>query len=164
MARLKKHPHIKLLILAGGDFTPYQKLVDQLGIKNKVIVKQNVLDIENYINAADIGVYTSEEESFGMGVLETMSYGKPVLATNIGGIPEFMQNGKTGFLYNVGAVNSFAKKLLELSKNPEAIKRLGDNAQVRALNDFSGKVIVQKYLVYYKKVIKECRGLFAKKH
>ena len=46
-----------------------------------MIVKENVLDIENYLHAADAGLYASERESFGMGVLETMSFGKPVVAT-----------------------------------------------------------------------------------
>jgi glycosyltransferase involved in cell wall biosynthesis len=83
---VKKNKNIKLLILAGGDFTPYLPLVKKLGIGSQVIVKNNIKDIENYINASDLGLYTSSEESFGMGILETMSYGKPVLATNAGGV------------------------------------------------------------------------------
>ncbi len=164
IAKTKNHPKIKLLILAGGDFSPYQKLIARLGIENKVVVKQNVLDIENYISAADLGVYTSEEESFGMGVLETMSYGKPVLATNVGGIPEFTQNGKTGFLFKVGDISGFAKKLIELSGNPEQIKQLGQAAALRAASGFSGGVIVNHYLNYYKKIMRGCRGLFFSRH
>lgn len=164
MARLKNYPKIKLLVLAGGDFSPYQKLVKKLNLQNKIIVKENVLDIENYINSADLGLYTSEEESFGMGVLETMSYGKPILTTNVGGIPEFMQNGKTGFLFKTGDTNGFAKKLLEIYKNPELLKSLGQNAQERALTGFSSQTIVHKYVDYYKKVIKECKGLFFPRH
>lgn len=164
IAKTKNHPEIKLLILAGGEFKPYSQLVKKLGIGNKVIVKENVLDIENYINAADVGVYTSEEESFGMGVLETMSYGKPVLGTKVGGIPEFMQHGKTGFLFKVGDANSFAKKLIELSQDPKTSAQLGLNAAIRAATGFSGKVIVQKYLAYYQKVMRECKGIFFPKH
>jgi glycosyltransferase involved in cell wall biosynthesis len=89
-----------------------------------------------------------------MGILETMSYGKPVLATNAGGIREFMQDGQTGFLFEVGAVEDFAKQLLELSKNKEMVRELGIKAQARARFGFSGEKIVEQYLAYYQKVIK----------
>lgn len=156
MAKTKKYPRVKLLILAGGNFSSFAPLVKKFKIQNKVIVKENILDIENYISAANIGAYTSGEESFGMGVLETMAYGKPVLATKVGGIPEFMQNGKTGFLFKLGGINGFAKKLVELSQNPNLVKKLGHNAAEQVLQNFSGKVIVQKYLNYYYKIMGQC--------
>ena len=89
-----------------------------------------------------------------MGILETMAYGKPVLATNAGGIPEFMQDGGTGFLFGVGKVGDFAKKLLELSKDKELVKKLGANAQTRASSGFSGEKIVAQYVEYYQSIIK----------
>lgn len=164
MARLKNYPHIKLLVLAGGNFSPFWPQIKKLGIQKKIIVKENVLDVENYIAAADVGLYTSEEESFGMGVLETMAYGKPVLATNVGGIPEVMQNGKTGFLFKVGDVGSFAKKLLLLSKNTTLTQNLGHNASLRAASHFSPQVIVKQYENYYHKIMRECKGLFFPRH
>ena len=153
ISKVKSNKNIKLLILAGGDFGEYLPLVKKLKIEKNIIVKRNVRDIENYINAADIGLYTSGEESFGMGILETMSYGKPVLATNAGGIPEFMQNGKTGYLFKVGEVDSFAKKLLELVNDRELVSKLGANALERAASGFSADKIVAKYLAYYEKMI-----------
>ena len=157
ISKLKKYPKIKLLILAGGDFKPYETLVKKLKIQNQTIIKKNVLDIENYIIAADAGLYTSEEESFGLGILECMAYGKPVISTNAGGIPEFMQNGKTGFLFKIGDVNGMAKKLAELSQDESLALRLGRQAAARAA-EFSGAKIVQKYLNYYYKIMKECKG------
>ncbi len=115
------------------------------------------MDIENYINAADIGLYTSGEESFGMAILETMSYGKPVLATRAGGIKEFMQHGTTGYLCGVGQVNDFAKKLLELEADRELVESLGAQALVRATRDFGVQKALEKYVAYYMKVIKACR-------
>lgn len=153
MFKVKKNKKIKLLILAGGDSDQYIALIKKFGIEDNVIIKKNVLDIENYINASDVGMYTSGEESFGMGILETMSYCKPVLATRAGGIVEFMENGKTGFLFKVGDVDGFAKKLLDLSCNLDVIKKLGENAKNVATKDFSGEKIVKKYIEYYKKVM-----------
>jgi len=156
IAKVKKNPRIKLLVLAGGDFALYESLVKKLSIEDRIIIKKNILDIENYVNAADIGMYTSGEESFGMGILETMAYGKMVLATNAGGIPEFMQDGKTGFLFDVGKITDFANKLLELANNPKTVFALGNNARVQAVANFSSKNIVEKYLKYYRAIIKTC--------
>jgi N-acetyl-alpha-D-glucosaminyl L-malate synthase BshA len=155
IAKVKNNPKIKLLILSGGDFAPYNSLVKKLGITNKVIIKNGVQDIENYINASDVGLYTSEEESFGMGILETMSYGKPVIATNAGGISEFMKNGKTGFLFPIGKVREAAKSLEQLSKDPELTRNLGNEAGKVAFEGFSSQKMVNKYLAYYNKVINE---------
>ncbi|MCC6323174.1 N-acetyl-alpha-D-glucosaminyl L-malate synthase BshA [Candidatus Nomurabacteria bacterium] len=153
MSKVKSNNKIKLLILAGGDSEQYIPMIKKLGIEKQIIIKKNVLDIENYINASDIGMYTSGEESFGMGILETMAYGKPVLATRTGGIGEFMQNSKTGYLFKVGDINNFAKKLLILSKDEALVKKLGENACTIAKTGFSGEKIVEKYIEYYRRII-----------
>lgn len=157
MGKAKENKHIKLLILAGADFAPFEKTVKELGIENQVIVQRNVQDIENYINAADIGIYTSQEESFGMGILETMSYGKPVLATRAGGISEVMVHEETGFLFEVGAVDELAKKLIELANDDGHAKQLGKAAAQRAKIEFGSEKIVAQYEEYYRSVIKVCK-------
>jgi N-acetyl-alpha-D-glucosaminyl L-malate synthase BshA len=154
MALVKKWPNIKLLLLAGGDVEQYLPLMKKLGVEKNIIIRKNILDIENYISAADVGIYTSEDESFGMGILETMLYGKPVLSTKVGGIPEVMQHGKTGFLFTVGDTRNFAKKLTELSTDQNLVTKLGAQAYARATNDFSADKKVSEYLAYYQNIIK----------
>ncbi len=148
-ALMKSHPNFKLLVLAGGAFTPYEPLAKKLKLKN-IIVKENVRDIENYLNAADAGIYTSETESFGMGMLETMSYGKPVLATNAGGVPEVARNGTDGFLLKIGDVKGFAAKLKLLTENRQLTAQLGRNALAHSREKFSADVIVEQYLHHYR--------------
>jgi N-acetyl-alpha-D-glucosaminyl L-malate synthase BshA len=148
-AKMKAQKNFKLLILSGGDFKPFQPLVKKLRISNQLIVKENVKDIENYLNAADLGLYTSETESFGMGILETMSYGKPVLATKAGGVPEVIEDKKTGFLYRVGDIAGFTKGINTLARNPELTKAFGQRALERAHNLFNTKKIVEHYENYY---------------
>src|SRR6202034_7359 len=121
LAQVKDLKRVKLLILAGGTtngggaagaegpFEEFRPLAKELGIMDKLVVRNNVVDIENYVNAADAGLYTSEKESFGMGVLETMSFAKPVVATGVGGVPEIVQDGKTGFLAKLGDIRSMAR-------------------------------------------------------
>jgi N-acetyl-alpha-D-glucosaminyl L-malate synthase BshA len=148
-AKLKKQKNFKLLILAGGDFVPFKPLAKKLGLRRQLIVKEKIKDIENYLNAADLGIYTSETESFGMGMLETMSYGKPVLATNAGGVPEVLQNGKCGYLLEVGDIKGFTNKIELLINHPSLAKDLGENAAFYAKEKFSSETIVKQYLNHY---------------
>ena len=151
----KKNPQFKLLVLAGGDFAPYSELAKKLKLGKQLIIKERVNDIANYINASDIGIYTSGEESFGMGILETMSYGKTVLATSAGGVKEVVENGKDGFLFKIGDVKSMANKLTELMDNPELVTQLGQAAKQSSREKFCSSIIVPKYVEYYKKIIGE---------
>jgi N-acetyl-alpha-D-glucosaminyl L-malate synthase BshA len=153
-ALMKPHKNFKLLILAGESFASYEPLAKKLKLNN-IIVKENVRDIGNCLNAADVGIYPSETESFGMGILESMAFGKPVLATRSGGIPEVMRDKIDGYLLKVGDINGFAAKLKQLMKNPGMIVKLGQNATARAKEKFSADVIVKQYLKLY---VKTCNS------
>jgi N-acetyl-alpha-D-glucosaminyl L-malate synthase BshA len=148
----KKHK-VKLLILSGGGFAPYMPLARKLGIQNQIIIKSGVRDIENYINASDAGIYTSDTESFGMGILETMSYGKPVLATKAGGVPEVIADKKTGLLYELGNLKGFVQGITSLIKDKKFAATLGANAKVRAARLFDTQKIVDQYEEYYRKIL-----------
>jgi glycosyltransferase involved in cell wall biosynthesis len=157
LAEVKDQERIKLLILAGESFEPFRPVVKKLGIEKRVMVKSNVLDIENYLNAADAGIYASERESFGMGVLETMSFGKPVVATRVGGVTEIMRDGETGFLKRLGDVRSMAKSVRLLASDPELCKQMGEAARTRAAQEFSSQKSVQQYLDFYCQTIRDCK-------
>jgi N-acetyl-alpha-D-glucosaminyl L-malate synthase BshA len=152
-----KDESVKLVILAGGSFDEYMPLARQLGIAERVIVCPNVVDIENYVNAADAGLYTSEKESFGMGVLETTSFGKPVVATCVGGVPEIVTDRETGFLEKLGDVRAMAADVSRMSRDRELTARMGAAAQVRAACEFSAEKSVSKYLDYYGAIMATCR-------
>jgi glycosyltransferase involved in cell wall biosynthesis len=141
------------LILAGGPFDEYRPLARELGIANRLIVRNDVVDIENYINAADAGLYTSEKESFGMGVLETMSFGKPVIATGVGGVSEIVQDRKSGFLERLGDIENMASDVLTLAADPGLVGRVGAAARERAQRDFSPEKSVTRYVEYYRSIL-----------
>lgn len=145
---MRNRKNFKLLILAGEPFAQYLPLMKKLRLNN-IIVKENVKDIQNYLNAVDVGIYTSDMESFGMGMLESMSYGKPVLATRAGGIPEVLDDGKNGFLLKIGDIRGFTNKLKLLMDNPRLAKKLGRNAAKIAKEKFSAPAVVKQYLNLY---------------
>jgi glycosyltransferase involved in cell wall biosynthesis len=120
------------------------------------VVKRNVVDIENYIAASDAGIYASERESFGMGVLETMSFGKPVVATRVGGVSEIVVEGETGYLKRLGDVRALAAAVRKLANDPGLCERLGAAAKARAQEHFSAEASVGKYVDFYRRVMAEC--------
>lgn len=150
-AELKHNKHFKLLILAGGDFAPYEPLLKKLNLQKTVIVKKGEANVENYLNAADIGLYTSEEESFGLGILESMAFGQPIVATNIGGIPEVVKDGKTGFLAKLGDVKALARHVIKLMKDNNLRQKMGNAAKLRAQTKFNTQKIVEQYLHCYQR-------------
>ena len=119
----------------------------------KIIIKEWVNDIENYLQIADLLLHTSENESFGLSILEALSTGVPVVATKAGGVVEVMRDGETGFLCEIGdipALTTATKKILT-DKHLEKILKTKSLAYVQ--NNFSSQTIVQRYLDYYQKIL-----------
>src|SRR5215472_13754518 len=140
IAKSKNRERLRLFILAGGPFNPYEPMLDELGIREVVIVRQNTAVVDEYLHAADAGLYTSEYESFGLSILETMFYGKPVIAFRVGGIPEVI--GDSCPLYSFGDVIAAAAALDGLIEFPAQAHELGQRCRVRAIEKFSADRIL----------------------
>jgi N-acetyl-alpha-D-glucosaminyl L-malate synthase BshA len=151
-AAIRPRESFKLVILAGADFAPFTGEVRRLGLEDRVVVRENVSDIEDYLQAADLGLFTSEMESFCLGILETMCFGFPSVATAVGGIPEVMQDGATGLLVPFGDTDAQARAVESLIRDPARRAALGHAAQVRARELFSADAIVPRYEALYRRV------------
>ncbi len=151
-ARIQPRESFKLVILAGGSFAPFAADLRRLGLEDRVIVRENVLDIEDYLQAADFGLFTSESESFCLSILEAMCFGCPSLAPQVGGIPEVMQDHVSGRLVPFGDVGQFADVAGSLIQDATLRAKLGRAAQARAREMFSAKVIVPRYEALYRRV------------
>jgi L-malate glycosyltransferase len=151
IARSKNRARLRLFILAGGPFDPYEPLLDQLSLRERVIVRQNTAVVDEYLAAADAGLYTSEYESFGLGILETVLYGKPVVAFRVGGIPEVI--GDSSPLYPFGDVTAAAAGLDALVESPNLARELGERSRNRATERFSADRIVPQYEALYRRIV-----------
>jgi L-malate glycosyltransferase len=151
IAASKNRARLQLLILAGGSFDPYEPLLDELKLRDGVIVRQNAASVEEYLQAADAGLYTSEYESFGLGILETAFYGKPVVAFRVGGIPEVI--GDSSPLYPFGDVAAAAAGLDALVESPNLTRELGEQSRVRVLERFSANRVVPQYEELYRRIV-----------
>jgi L-malate glycosyltransferase len=151
IALSKSRDHLRLLILAGGSFDPYEPLLDELKLRDRVIVRQNMAVVDEYLEAADMGLYTSEYESFGLGILETLFYGKPVVAFRVGGIPEVV--GDSSPLYAFGDLSPMAAAIDALVKAPSSARELGERGRDHAIERFSAARIIPQYEALYRRII-----------
>jgi N-acetyl-alpha-D-glucosaminyl L-malate synthase BshA len=151
-ARIRPRESFKLVILAGADFAPYADTVRRLGLEDRVIVREKVLDIEDYLQAADVGLFTSEVESFCLSILEAMFFGCPSVATRAGGIPEVVDDGATGLLVPFGDLGALTQGVERLIKDPALRMAMGQAARVRAHERFTADIIVPKYIELYRRV------------
>jgi N-acetyl-alpha-D-glucosaminyl L-malate synthase BshA len=154
-ARLRPGGPCRLLVLAGGDFTPYAGLARNLGIEDRLLLREQVASIEEYVQAADLALYTSESESFCLSILEAMFFGCPSVAMAVGGIPEVVANGETGLLVPFGDVDAMARAAESLLDDPVRRGALGEAARSRAAERFSAAAIVPEYEALYRRV---CSG------
>ncbi len=124
----------------------------RLGLEDRIIVRENILEIEDYLQAADLALYTSENESFCLSILEAMFFGCPSVATCIGGIPEVVQDGVTGMLVSSSDPDMLARSVERVIQNASFRAALGLAAQARAVEKFSANAIVPRYENLYRRV------------
>ena len=155
IARIRPRSPFKLLILAGDDFSPFESDVERLGLADRIIVLTKVAEIEDYLQAADLGVFTSELESFGLSILEGMYYGCPSVAMQVGGIPELIEQNVNGVLTPFGEVDIFAKTVEQLIDDRERRAAFGEAAKRCARERFSADTIVPLYEALYRRVCRQ---------
>jgi N-acetyl-alpha-D-glucosaminyl L-malate synthase BshA len=151
-ARIQPRESFKLVILSGGNFAAFAGDVRRLGLEDRIIVRENISDIEDYLQAADLGLFTSENESFCLSILEAMCFGCPSVSTRVGGIPEVIQDNRTGLLVPFGEADLLAAAVEKLIRNPSLRASLGQAAMAHAIATFSANIIVPQYENTYRRV------------
>ncbi len=151
--QIRPREAFRLVLLAGGDFAPYEDDVRRLGLEGRVIVRRDVIDIEDYLQAADLGLFTSESESFCLSILEAMAFASPSVSTRVGGIPEVVEDGVSGVLVDDPTPEALGDALNALVHDPARRANLGRAAQERARTLFSAAAIVPRYEALYRRVL-----------
>lgn len=152
VARLRTRVPFKLLILAGDDFAPFEADVRRLKIEDRIIVRTKVPRVEEYLEACDLGLFTSELESFGLSILEGMWFGCPSVAMRVGGIPEVIDDGATGLLTPFPDVDAFVSAVDSLLGDEDRRRQLGRAAQASVHQRFSADAIVPRYEALYRAI------------
>jgi N-acetyl-alpha-D-glucosaminyl L-malate synthase BshA len=159
-ARIRPRESFKLLILAGESFSPFESEVRRLGIEDRVIVREKVNEIEDYLQSADVGLFTSDSESFCLSIVEAMFFAYPSVSTRVGGIPEVVTDQITGLLVPPGDASALARAVESLIQDPPRRAAMGQAGQQSALSKFSAETIVPQYEALYRRVCTELRRRF----
>ena len=143
----------KLLLIGDGPERQYlEELCRQIGLCDEIrfLGKQDA--VEELLAIADLFIMPSGSESFGLAALEAMACEVPVLSTNVGGLPEVNIHGETGFMCDVGDVNSMAAYAIELLSDDAMLQRFRENALAQAQR-FDIDNILPQYEAYYEEVM-----------
>ncbi len=149
---LKHTPAVLLMLGDGPERSNAQYMVSEMGIANRVFFVGMIGMVESYLSVADVLLLPSQTESFGVSALEAMACEVPVVASDVGGLPELINNGDAGYLCPVGDVEGMARAVLNILQ-PDALDEFRFRARKRAVELFSAERIVPEYEKYYQQVL-----------
>ncbi|ASP26661.1 N-acetyl-alpha-D-glucosaminyl L-malate synthase BshA [Bacillus velezensis] len=136
----------KLLLVGDGpEKCVAWQLVEKYGLQDQVLLLGNQDRVEELYSISDLKLLLSEKESFGLVLLEAMACGVPCIGTNIGGIPEVIKDQVSGFLVEVGDIQTASEKALAVLEDKQLSKRLTDHALKMVETAFSSQRIVSQY-------------------
>jgi len=147
---MKRWPNCRLLIAGGGPI--HQELlnrVDMLGATSNIFLLGDLKNMHDFYSAVDIFVQPSRYETFGIAVLEAMHLGLPVIASNVGGLPELIKHEKTGLLVDPESPEALLQALERLLKDQALRERLGKSGCSFVQKHYDGKRCVEQLIEHY---------------
>jgi glycosyltransferase involved in cell wall biosynthesis len=140
----RKLPYRITFLGSGVHLDALKKYTTKIGLDEQVTYRGWVNDIEHHYSSCDVLVHPSGLEAFGMAPLEAGSSSKPVIATEVGGIPEIVIDEKTGLLTN--DIGQFVDYVEDLMADENRRERLGKNARLRILANFKWEMIAKRFV------------------
>ena len=152
--RVRKQIPSKLLMIGDGpDRSRAEWLAVQKGIHNDVIFLGKQEQVQEKLAIADIMLLPSELESFGLAALEAMACKVVPIATRVGGLPEVIEHGKSGYLAEVGDVDTMARHAIELLNDQKALSEMAHASRAVAQSRFCASKIIPQYEEFYRRVL-----------
>ena len=150
---VRQVPAQLILVGDGPDRSAAEWLAHDLGIQARVHFMGKLERVNELLPLADILLMPSELESFGLAALEAMACKVPSIATRVGGVPELIDDGVTGLLYEVGDIDGMALGALGLLRDPERLNAMREAGRKTAQNRFCSTLVVPHYVRYYEQVL-----------
>jgi N-acetyl-alpha-D-glucosaminyl L-malate synthase BshA len=148
----QKHPCKLILIGDGPERSICEHLVRELGIQDDVRFLGKQVEFANVLSIADLFLMPSQSESFGLSALEAMACGVPVVSSTVGGLPELIVHGQTGYIAEIGDINRMARYAIELLSNPSKHEAFAQASRRRASEFEMGKM-VGLYEQHYERIL-----------
>jgi N-acetyl-alpha-D-glucosaminyl L-malate synthase BshA len=152
--RVRKKIPAKLLLLGDGpDRSPAEWLAVQKGIREDVLFLGKQEQVYEKLAISDVLLLPSELESFGLAALEAMASEVVPVATQVGGVPEVIEHGKSGFLAPVGDVDTMARYAIEILSDETKLRKMGKECRTSARARFCTTKIIPQYEDFYRRVL-----------
>ena len=156
-ARVARTRPARLLMIGNGpEVTAAHAQAAALEVAERITWLGAIDAVAEPLACADLFLLPSDGESFGLAVLEAMASGVPGIATDSGGVPEVIDDGRTGFLRAVGDTAGMAEAALELLDDPARHSQMRESARAVAIERFSLSSIVEKYEALYASLSPPC--------
>jgi N-acetyl-alpha-D-glucosaminyl L-malate synthase BshA len=153
-ARLAAEVPARLVLVGDGPERPRAvERAEELGVDDQLLFLGKHQSVDELLACADLFLLPSKNESFGLAALEALSCGVPVIASRMGGLPEVVTHGETGFLFPMGNVEEMADAGLSLLKDPDRWTRFSEAARADAIDRFSNDRVVPMYEALYQEVL-----------
>jgi len=150
---VREIPAQLILVGDGPDRSAAEWLAHDLGIHSRVHFLGKQERVNELLPLADIMLMPSELESFGLAALEAMACKVPSIATRVGGVPELIDDGVTGLLYEVGDVEGMATGALHLLTDKTRLQAMRDAGRKNAQKRFCASLVIPQYVRYYERVL-----------
>jgi N-acetyl-alpha-D-glucosaminyl L-malate synthase BshA len=150
-----KTPARLYLVGDGPELPLAEEMVKKCNIQDRTTFFGNVRSVENILAHTDVFLLPSEMESFGLAALEAMASYVPVVATSVGGLPEFIIHGENGFLCPLGDTERMATHALEILTDEAYRREIGANARKTVEERFTTATIVPQYEKFYEKILSQ---------
>jgi polysaccharide pyruvyl transferase CsaB len=155
-----RNPKVKFLIGGDGeDRKMLESLTAELDLRDTVFFLGWQDDPNEIMSSIDISVLTSISESFSYSILEGARFKKATISTRVGGIPDLIENGKNGFLFEPGDVATFADLILELAADGKKRTEMGQRLYEKALSQFSVESMGRTQIGIYKSILEKKAAL-----
>jgi N-acetyl-alpha-D-glucosaminyl L-malate synthase BshA len=150
---LRARPAALILVGDGPERADVERLAASLGVSDKVAFLGEQLQMGRFLAQADLFLLPSEQESFGLAALEALASGVPVVATRVGGLPEVVRHGETGWLVPVGDPPALAEAVLKLLADEPRRAAMGRAARADALARFHPEPVVARVEALYRELL-----------
>jgi L-malate glycosyltransferase len=156
LLRAKCAQCVRLVMCGDGpEREKAELLAKELGVAEDVLFVGSVPNIADYLSVADVFLLPSETESFGLAALEAMACEVPVIASRVGGLPEVVREGETGYLVSIGDIQAIASCAGELFDNEVKRSDMGRKARAVAITEFTTERVIPQYIQLYERVALE---------
>jgi glycosyltransferase involved in cell wall biosynthesis len=149
----RTHPNVRLLLVGPGESRDLRAAAARLGVADVVCFMGPRRDVANILAGANVGVLSSDFEGSPLAVLEYMAAGLPVVATDVGGLPQMVQHGITGFLVPPRDPDALAESVGRLLDDPVLARSMGERGRARQRRDFSTETMVRHVSDLYERLL-----------